>query len=269
MNVLKHPLTFFGLTFIYSWVLWLIAILIGANLNNSPVLIFYYLGGIGPSLIGILLTYKIEDKEYIKNFWHRSYDPRLIKPKWYFLIILFVILPLLIGIGIDLFIGGTGAELEGIDEFISKPLSFFPYLLFLIIAVLAEEFGWRGYAQEHLQRKYSMISSGLLIGIFWSIWHLPLFFIEGTYQNELGIGSFEFWLFFIFIIPESLIYAWIYNKNSRSILSAILYHLLGNLMGELFVPVGLAPFIRFIIVCIIAITLSLIYSKKSLENESL
>jgi membrane protease YdiL (CAAX protease family) len=269
MNVLKHPFTFFGLTFIYSWVLWLLAVIFGANLSNLPVLIFYYLGGIGPSLIGILLTYKNEDKDNIKEFWQRSYDPRLIKPKWYFLILIFVVFPLLIGIGIDLFIGGLGAEMEGIDELVSNPLSFFPYLLFLIIAVLAEEFGWRGYAQEHIQREDSMITSGLIIGIFWSIWHLPLFFIEGTYQYELGIGSFEFWLFFIVIIPDSLIYTWIYNNNSKSILSAIIYHLLGNLMGELFAPVGIAPFIRFITICAIAIILSLIYSKKLLENENL
>jgi len=267
--IMKNYWEFFIFIFVYSWVLWLISILSGADLSSGISLIFYYLGGIGPSLMGILFTYRYKGKEDIKNFWRRSIDPRLIKVKWYALIIVFVLLPILIGIGFDILFGGGGATYEGFINLLDNPLGFLPYLLFLIIAVLAEEFGWRGYAQDTLQKNYSIIISGLILGFFWSMWHFPLFFIEGTYQSSLGIGSFSFWLFFISIIPESLIYAWIFNLNNRSILSAILYHLIGNFMGEMFNPIGIAPFVRFITVLIIAITLSLIYSNKdSIEAQN-
>jgi len=258
----KNYWEFFILVFLYSWLFWLISILSGADLSYSFSLIFYNIGGIGPSLMGILLTYRNKEKEDVKDFWRRSIDPKLIKVKWYILILLIVIIPILIGIGFDILFGGIGATYEGFINFQNNFLAILPYLLFLIIAVLAEEFGWRGYAQDTLQRRFSIIISGLIVGFFWSLWHLPLFFIEGTYQNSLGIGSFSFWLFFISIIPESVIYAWIFNLNNRSVLSAILYHFIGNLLGEMFNPIGIAPFIRFLTILIIAIILSGIYSKK-------
>lgn len=259
----KNYWEFFILVFLYSWLFWVISILSGADLSYSLSLIFYYLGGIGPSLMGILLTYRNKEKEDIKDFWRRSIDPRLIEVKWYILIVLIVITPILIGIGFDILFGGNGATYEGFINFQNNFLVFLPYLLFLIIAVLAEEFGWRGYAQDALQKRFSIIISGLIVGFFWSLWHLPLFFIKGTYQNSLGIGSFSFWLFFVYIIPESVIYAWIFNLNNRSILSAILYHLIGNFLGEMFNPIGIAPFVRFLTILIIAVTLSLIYSRKA------
>lgn len=268
MKIIKNPWTFFLFTFLYSWVFWLVSILIGQGFNTIIGTLFYYLGGIGPSLIGIALTYKNEEKEEIKDFWHRSFSFKFINPRWYLWIILLVLIPILIGIGVDLLLGGKGAELEGLKSLISNPISYLIYFVFLISAVLAEEFGWRGYAQGHLQNKYKKTSSGLIIGVFWSLWHLPLFFIEGTYQNGLGIGTLDFWLFFIGIVPGALIYTWIYNRNNKSILSAILFHLIGNLTGELFAPTRFAPLFRFISDLIIAIGLTLYYTKVQKNDSS-
>jgi hypothetical protein len=96
MHLVKNPFMYFGLTLLYSWVFWIAAILIGTDLNDSLVQIFYYIGGIGPSLVGILLTYIIEEQDYIKDFWKRSYQFRLIKPKWYLYMVLFVLIPIFI-----------------------------------------------------------------------------------------------------------------------------------------------------------------------------
>lgn len=112
------------------------------------------------------------------------------------------------------------------------------YFMGLIIFGGMEEIGWRAYGLEGLQRQMSVIIASFIIGIFWAIWHLPLFFLEGTYQAQLGVGTTAFWLFHIGIIVGSPIYAWLYNKFGRVAFAVILYHALGNFGGELFSDVS-------------------------------
>ena len=93
---------------------------------------------------------------------------------------------------------------------------------------------WRGYALDGLQRKWNAQTSSLIVGVVWTLWHLPLFFIEGSYQNGLGVGTLAFWLFMMDKVPQSVVMTWIYNNNERSTLSAVLLHFMVNFVGELF-----------------------------------
>ncbi|RKN83544.1 CPBP family intramembrane glutamic endopeptidase [Ulvibacterium marinum] len=41
---------------------------------------------------------------------------------------------------------------------------------------LLEELGWSGYVTPKLREKYSVVKTGLIIGVFWGAWHfLPVF----------------------------------------------------------------------------------------------
>ncbi|MFX1575475.1 MAG: hypothetical protein ACFFB0_22290 [Promethearchaeota archaeon] len=89
--------------------------------------------------------------------------------------------------------------------------------------------------------------------------------IKDTYQYELGLGSLSFWFFIIAIIPDSIIYTWIFNNNSRSILSAILYHLCTNFLGEIFISLGTRiQFIRIIFLFLIAMFITKKFGKEKL-----
>lgn len=65
------------------------------------------------------------------------------------------------------------------------PLNF--VLVFLLGGPLGEEFGWRGYALPRLQAQYGPLRASIILGTFWAMWHLPLFFIAGTAQSLLSI----------------------------------------------------------------------------------
>jgi hypothetical protein len=75
--------------------------------------------------------------------------------------------------------------------------------------------------------------AALILGVVWSLWHLTMFFIPGSYQAGLGVGTVAFWLFFLAIVPLSIPFTWIYNNTNRCILSAILFHAMVNFTGEL------------------------------------
>lgn len=250
------------ITFIYSWTFWISSILISYEFAYFPTFLLFFIGGIGPSLTGVVLTYKLKTREEVKNFWNRSFSFKQIKLEWYGIIIFFSLIPILLAGMIDLVIGGKGISING--EIYSNFFNFFPYLMFLIIAVLAEEFGWRGYAQDALQKSYSRFLSSLILGSFWALWHLPLFFMENTYQYNLGVGTLEFWLFFISLIPTTVLYTWIYNNTRQSILSAILFHFSINFFGETFIFATGVDVIRFIIILTLSIIIIFPYGHSKL-----
>jgi hypothetical protein len=91
---------FFLLVFVFSWIFWGIAVLLNQVFMYFPTIIFYTLGGFGPSIIGIILTYTTKDKEEIKDFWIRSRDFKRINYQWYVAIIIVTLTPHLIAGGL-------------------------------------------------------------------------------------------------------------------------------------------------------------------------
>jgi uncharacterized protein len=75
--------------------------------------------------------------------------------------------------------------------------------------------------------------AALGIGALWALWHLPLYFVEGSYQHGLSVGSTRFWLTNVVLVQLSVLYVWLVNGSGGSILLAILAHAGFNMAGEL------------------------------------
>ncbi|WP_243637817.1 CPBP family intramembrane glutamic endopeptidase [Natrarchaeobius oligotrophus] len=112
-----------------------------------------------------------------------------------------------------------------VQEFATTPLAILPAVFFATLPPLLEELGWRGYALDRLQLNWSALTASLILGVVWSVWHLPLFFIEGSFQHDsIGFGTAGFWLFTVGIVALSPVFTWVYNHTARSILVVILLH---------------------------------------------
>lgn len=56
-----------------------------------------------------------------------------------------------------------------------------PLLLYLALTDgLGEETGWRGYALPRQLARFGAVGASLLLGLVQAVWHLPLFWTEGT-----------------------------------------------------------------------------------------
>lgn len=98
---------------------------------------------------------------------------------------------------------------------------------FVIILVmggpLGEEPGWRGVLQPILGDRFSPRRAGLLVGVVWAAWHLPLFAIPGTPQAQVPIG-----LYAVFTIGLGVIYGWLAERSGNSVVAAMLLHASSN-----------------------------------------
>lgn len=90
---------------------------------------------------------------------------------------------------------------------------------------LAEEQGWRGYVLEPLLEKWGKLRASLIISFLWLLWHMPLFFIEVTTKSQKGFGI-ALWNWTLQLYFLSIIFTWVYKGTRKSILAAILHHLM-------------------------------------------
>jgi len=92
----------------------------------------------------------------------------------------------------------------------------------LVRGPLGEELGWRGYALNELQKQYSPLKSGLIVGVLWGFWHTPLWFASGY----TGMNLIKYIvLFMIGIVSFSIIVTLFYNLNKNLVIPIITHQL--------------------------------------------
>jgi uncharacterized protein len=109
-----------------------------------------------------------------------------------------------------------------------------------------EEFGWRGFMQKELQKKYNPLLTAFVISFFWSLWHLPL-----HYNGFYSYGGFADLLpRFVWLFPLTIVFSWLYNRSSYSILAVCIAHaMLNTFSGRL----GSSPTLAWIIFGLVVI----------------
>lgn len=107
----------------------------------------------------------------------------------------------------------------------------FTYQLFFFNAT-GEEPGWRGFAMPRLQAHTSPLIAAIIIGFFWTLWHVFLWHAEGRpvltlrFWGEMGSAH----------MLMSLIIVWICNRARGNILVAGFAHAMAN-TAQAFLPV--------------------------------
>jgi membrane protease YdiL (CAAX protease family) len=98
-------------------------------------------------------------------------------------------------------------------------------LAIVVLNGIGEEAGWRGYAQDRLQRRMSPLAATLVVAVLWAMWHAPFFFILASYS---GFDASTLVMFPIGLTSGAVLLAWLYNRSGRSILVVAVWHGLYN-----------------------------------------
>jgi membrane protease YdiL (CAAX protease family) len=217
-QVLTFIILVIGLSYIIFWgpiaLLKLrTANLVEGEIYNIPAFIFFLIGGFVPSFVGIILTLIYEGKEGLKKLFLSAINTKI---GFSSLIIIIVYVITLGSLQLILYtlLGGS----FDFSQFIKQLPTILPLI---ILGPLSEEFGWRGFLQKRIDIEFSPVIGSIIIGVVWSLWHLPLFYMIGTSQHDFNI---PFIPFMISIISSSFIYTYLFYKSNGSLFAAILLH---------------------------------------------
>ncbi len=91
-----------------------------------------------------------------------------------------------------------------------------------------EEAGWRYILQPELEKKLPFTVSTVIVSVIWWLWHLPLFYIQGT--SQYGQNFFNFG---ISVLGLAFVLASI-RKNTHSVWLCVLFHCLANSLSGIY-----------------------------------
>ncbi len=217
------PWKFILLTFAFSWLFWIPTALAAQGATLPPALASFLNSpfnpaAFGPTLAALLLTLIEDGWRGLGRLLKRGIDFRF-KKVWLLPILL---LPPLVFIGSTVLAAWLGKTPLNTSNFANPPVVVIAFVMILLTAgPLQEEFGWRGYALPRLLQRFNALNSGILLGIVWWLWHLPLVFIPGRFMVD-SLALFGFLL--IEIVLMSILFTWVYNNTGGSLLAALLFH---------------------------------------------
>lgn len=110
--------------------------------------------------------------------------------------------------------------------------------LFIVANVVllggVEELGWRGFLQPRLQARTSVLTAGLVIGILWALWHLPLF-LGG--KAAYSLEPVRLVTYLSFILGASTVFGAFVNLTDGGVLPVMVMHASSN-VGALLASTG-------------------------------
>ena len=224
------PKRFYIITFATTWFFWLFAILFNDGLTNTLGMV---LGGLCPATVAIVTVFTSKSDKLKKDFKRKIFNFWKLKPLYIIAAILIFSAIVASSILLSTLFG------ESLDQFsLTKDFSFTGVGIMsafstILLAAILEEVGWRGYGEDAIAEYHSWFKESIIFGFVWAAWHLPLFWIPGTYHYEIREMNVLYMVnFLVSVAPMGFITTWVYVKNGRSMLSSIIFHLFINFMQE-------------------------------------
>lgn len=209
------------------------------------------LGLMAPSLVA--LTMIAQSSYLIQDFFGRLFLLKIDLPS---LVMLLCIIPatFFLATGLSLLFGQSKEQFSLAKELnVMKGWRVLSLIIPILLAPTLEEIAWRGYGVDSLRSHFNLFYTSILFGVLWSLWHLPLCFIQGYYQYQLRIENIIYLInFFVSIIPAAFIMNWIFYRNCRSILLIVFAHALLNGLSVFFKTEQLTKCIFTVLLFIVA-----------------
>jgi membrane protease YdiL (CAAX protease family) len=101
--------------------------------------------------------------------------------------------------------------------------------LVIFVLVIGEEIGWRGFLLPRLRGHLSLPAAGIVTGIVWSLWHLPIYLQPG--EGLAAFTAFAWW-----VVPFALVMAFVVERARFSVLVATVMHGAANISIPLLLP---------------------------------
>lgn len=216
-------LTYFALTFVISWGGFVLVVGPGGFANThwqaDPSFPFAVMAMLaGPSVAGLLMTVMTDGRSGIRKLGSRIFKWR-VAIRWYAI----ALLPAPLLSVIALFALSLTSPIYSADDKAAVLLSG----IIAGLTTIFEEIGWTGFAIPRLRQRYSILTTGLIVGIPWGIWHLlQQIYISSTYTGAVPISLYLSLAVFNTVAGLTayrVLLVWIYD-HTESLLVTTLMH---------------------------------------------
>jgi membrane protease YdiL (CAAX protease family) len=221
----QHPiLCYLVVTYGVTWAAWG-SLAAAGHVVTVGFVPTYWLGLLGP-LIGAVVTSAIVARgDGVRDLGARMVRGR-VGSRWWA-----IALGLPLGVAFVTYAGAwivatfgfgfaTGRDYGAFNGFpATSPLAL--WVMLIVVNGFGEETGWRGFLLPHLQRRWSPLTSSLIVGVCWAVWHIPAFFITETYR-QMPVAVIP--MFFVGLVSGSVFLTWLYNRGGSSILLVAVWH---------------------------------------------
>lgn len=165
----------------------------------------------GPLVGALAVTWA--GKGSLREWFDRVTTWRL-RPRWYLLALL---VPLAFNELHTVVQVASGAS----ASFPSHPIHLLAanFLGVLLLAGGLEEFGWRGFVQPRMQERTSALVAGVLVGLLWACWHLPLFVAGVPGYEVAALPRYVAW-----VVAVSVALGASVNATGGSVVPAMVAH---------------------------------------------
>lgn len=190
--------------------------------DGGLVAVMNQVAAAGPLIAAVVVLALSQGTRGLKEL-ARSLVRWRVHPLWYAFV--FLAVPIL-GIGATwFFLPGATAAALGQNWALLYTLLPLGILSIAVFTGLAEEPGWRGYAQPTANRRYPPLLAALIVSVIWALWHLPnALFVQNLNETLAHLLA---------TVVNGFVLAWAYNSTNGSVLIVMLLHGAQNATGGL------------------------------------
>lgn len=226
--VRRHTvISYFVIAYAFSWAIWIPMALAGMRIYQASAWPSHLPGLFGPLVAAFVMSAVVGGGAAVKDLLGRMARWR-VAARWY----LAALSPLLFFALAAVAMAATGSgwpDLGELGKFAGLPVVAAAVMwLFLVVAGYAEETGWRGFAVPEMLKTRGFLSTVVVIGLLWAMWHIPSMFLIESYR-QMGIAMFP--TFTIGIVCGSIFLAWLYRASGGSVLMVAMWHGTYNLVS--------------------------------------
>ena len=265
----KYPLTsFFILAIGLTWIFMIIDALGSQGILpfRLPLPLMIVMGYM-PTLAAVIVVGKTQGKVGVRALFRKLLIWR-VGLRWYLFAIFGPAVIFVLGILLyNLIVPSPDLPILSEQFHAGSPLQMVLSLapMFIIFTIVnGEELAWRGYATPKLQARYSALAASLIMGVIWTVFHLPLFFTKtGSSQSDWPFASF-----LVSTVAITVLYTWLLNHTRGSVLLAYLFHGAANTWTRVFSIDHVDPRVGWIVDALFVLLVLIVVLYEGAENLS-
>jgi len=205
--VARHPIAaYIAIAFAFTWVF---------TFASSISIAFALVALFGPALAAVVVTRADGTWPELRariTGWRRHVG-------WYALAFG---IPFAVAGTARLIFTATGGTIDGLGA-----ISAIEVVIFVL--VIGEEIGWRGFLQPRLREHRGLVTAGLLTGVVWVLWHVPVYLAPG--QGMVAFLQFAWW-----VLPLAVTLGVVAEGARFSVIIATVMHGAANIATPILLP---------------------------------